>query len=45
MKMKQVYISVNYIIDNHFSYKSETPLVYGTRMNEVTEGEVKNWAA
>ena len=28
-----------------FSYKSETPLVYGTRMNEVTEGEVKNWAA
>ena len=24
-----------------FSYKSETPLVYGTRMNEVTEGEVK----
>ena len=31
--------------NNHFSYKSETPLVYGTRMNEVTEGEVKNWAA
>ena len=27
--------------NNHFSYKSETPLVYGTRMNEVTEGEVK----